>query len=64
MLITLNTIYSLEEYEKQGFTKEESPLAREYDVLHNMAVLGKCTSMEHYEKTKTRMYELIDILGL
>ena len=64
MLVSKNTIYTLEEYEKQGFTKEESPLAREHDILHNRIVLGECKSMEEYEKTRARLFELIEILGL
>lgn len=54
-----NTIFTDEEYMKQGFTKEECPLIREHDILFNLNKDGKAT-----EEQRERMFNLINILGL
>lgn len=53
----LNTIDTDEEYMAQGFTAEEVPMIRRYDVLHNMA---NDKTIEEWEE----MYALIEKLGL
>lgn len=33
--MTNNTIYTIEEYMEQGFTKEEAPIMRKVDLMQN-----------------------------
>ena len=53
-----NTVYTIEEYMTQGFTKEEAFLAQEHDILFN-----KYVEYETTEKEKERMFEIAEILG-
>lgn len=45
-MITLNKIYTNEEYMKQGFSVEEVPLIREHDLLFNKWQLEGLTEAE------------------
>ena len=52
-----NIIYSIEEYEKQGFSKIEAPVARMADRLYN-----KYDSLS--EKDKNKYHAIVKRLGL
>lgn len=55
-----NTIFTIGQYIMQGFTAEEAPKAREFDILHNeWAENGELS-----EEKQQRYYELVKELGL
>lgn len=58
-MMKYNTIYTTEEYMKQGFTVEEVPMVREHDRLYNKTVDGLATQEEI-----DRMHGLVKVLGL
>lgn len=55
--MTMNKIYTNEEYIAQGFTAEEVPMIRRHDELFN---LGENRTAEENEE----MFNLIEKLGL
>ena len=55
----MNTIYTIEEYMAQGFTKEEAIMVREHDILFN-----KYCEEGLNEEEKSRMFEIIEKVGL
>ena len=54
-----NTIYTIEEYMEQGFTREEAEMVREHDIIFNKDVDEEAT-----EEERARMFEIIRILDL
>ena len=54
-----NTIYTIEEYMEQGFTREEAEMVREHDIIFNKDVDEETT-----EEERARMFEIIRILDL
>ena len=53
----MNTVYTIEEYIAQGFTKEEAPIARKVDILHNRYD-------ELTEEEKDKYHAMVAWLGL
>jgi hypothetical protein len=57
--LTLNTIYTIEEYIKQGFTSEEAPKAKKSDELFNKwKINGELSDTE-----KEEYFALVEELG-
>lgn len=56
---TENTVYTIGQYILQGFTSEEAPKARKYDILWNKWVNGKATPNDIAE-----MDAIAEALGL
>lgn len=55
----MNTIYSIDEYVAQGFSREEAPKAKRHDELFN-----KYQSEGLTEEEKEEMFNIVDELGL
>lgn len=55
-----NTIFTIGQYMMQGFTAEEAPKAREFDILHN----EWADNGELSEEKQQRYYALSKELGL
>lgn len=60
-MLNLNIIRSLEDYQKEGFTAEEAPLALESDYLFNK---WKLFPERFTKEEEDRYFELVDLLGL
>ena len=55
--MTMNTIYTIEEYIAQGFTAEEAPKVLKTDLMHNRWE-------ELTESEKAEYFALVEELGL
>lgn len=55
----MNTIYTIEGYMAQGFTREEAPMVMEHDTLYNRYMADEIS-----EEEKERMFFLATVLGL
>lgn len=55
--MTKNTVYTINEYMEQGFTKEEAYVVRRLDIMHNQW-------NDLTEKQKERYFIMSERLGL
>lgn len=49
MFVPYNTIYTIEEYMKQGFTEEEAMKMKRHDIIFNKYLDGEATDAEMEE---------------